>query len=72
MISLHANTSSQLFFAVHQEDEIPADLFDVDMHIISSRGGTLVGAQDSSMYGSQCANAATSVAAINYVSQRSP
>lgn len=48
-------------------DATPSDLSPVAMHIIT-RGGDLTGADQPSMYGSQCASGATSVAAINYVS----
>lgn len=66
-VSTVGNLSPQVFFSVQQMDATPSDLSPMAMHVIT-RGGDLTGAEEPSMYGSQCASGATSVAAINYVS----
>lgn len=58
----------QVYIAIHQEDETPADYSAVDF-LMTKSSGTIDGAEDSSMWGSACAAYSFSTAAISQVRQ---
>lgn len=56
----------QVYLAIHQVGDTPADLSSVSMQIIS-RNSVLIGAEGPAIFGGACASKAISVAAIDVV-----